>query len=225
MNGGQIFTIILFLFIMILVALVVLLPDTSSTRKNILAGLKWLQEAGADKPPVDLSERSNFSPTAQSLCACSACRQQIGVQAIACPNCGTPNEWMHPLFKGFLDGTDRPDPPSRAYNFQCKGATINGWCNYTPIGAWVTIAVLVLLGLVFSLFNFLITILLGFGVGAVLTLYKKSETFKADLAAGTWECSNRVFWAPIREFFITKSEQLSLTTSDAKAPTCEPYHD
>jgi hypothetical protein len=210
MNGGQIFTVIIFVAIITLLIAVVLLPSTSSPHKKIMDSFKWLNDLGADKPSVNLSESLRFHPMAQTLCACVACSQQIGVQAITCPHCGTPNDWMHPLLQAVLNGTDKPEPASRAYNFQCKGATINGWCNYRPIGAWATITALVLLVLFFSLSNIWITILLGFGIGGVLTFYKKSETFKADLSAGTWVCSNQYFWAPVRTFFVAKSKQATL---------------
>lgn len=216
MNGGQIFTVVLFAVIFALVVAVVLLPDTSHVRKKIMAAAKWLSDL--DKPPSDLPERLSVphldravrtgpNTTTPHLIACQACAHMIGPQAETCPQCGSPNEWMHPQVKKIMDGASQLGV-ERRFMYWGKGAEVWGESVYHSPLAVIGVVVVFCLGLISGLFSSFF----GPIVGGVLSVVvwrgtAKTDTFKANLLKQEWTSTNDKFWAPVYTFLYPVGNQ------------------
>lgn len=66
-----------------------------------------------------------FTNTVPQLVPCSACGRQIAPAAAACPQCGSPNQWLHPEIQRFRDSLDafQHRPP---FDVQWTNLTLSG---------------------------------------------------------------------------------------------------
>lgn len=134
------------------------------------------------------------------LVPCKSCGAQLSVLAQACPKCGAPNNWQHPVIERFH--ADRASIRARrAFTFHASKTKVWGaTASFVPI--WANA-----LAMLISVTGVFAGLLLGgwFSIGVavglvilVMSTTSRRETFEADLQAGSWASSNDRFWQPVR---------------------------
>lgn len=133
------------------------------------------------------------------LIPCSTCGHQIGTQADICPQCGSPNTWMHPTIKAMYE--KKVFDTTRGFNFWHKGSEVWGESIYHSFLCYVGALVIVLISLLSAFISLFIGPVIG---GLVLAFFwrgtSKRDTFRANLVTGSWESSNDAFWKPVADF-------------------------
>ncbi|WP_180131945.1 zinc ribbon domain-containing protein [Rhodoferax sp. BLA1] len=139
------------------------------------------------------------------LIPCQTCQHLIGPQAETCPQCGSPNSWMHPVVAKAMSSADKLTV-ERRFQYWGKGAEVWGESVYhSPVAYLVMVGILVAI-----LFSSLFTSIFGPALGGVgMVIYwrstAKKETFRANLVTGSWESSNEKFWLPVHTFLFQPS--------------------
>ncbi len=178
-------------------------------------------EAKSSASPEDIyplaGETMDVSPT---LIDCSACGRSIAKTAAKCPQCGSPNNWMHPEVQRFRDAA-RSIVLSRTWNWGSNQTAVwgNGDSEVEERGGAKGVSVGMTLFLVGVLLLFLGPI--GWAIAGLLipvaifimvagALFTKSSDyvvkipeFRADFSGQTprWESNDEEFWEPVRDFF------------------------
>ncbi len=134
------------------------------------------------------------------LIECAACSRAISPLAEACPGCGAPNSWQHPLITAFFTAKDKIGT-SRPFTFRARKAKIWGETkSRAPL--WAKI-IMVLLGIIGTVVGFTFWGVIGVLVAGVIAAIPviaaaRSERFSADLEARTWTSTNDDFWRPVK---------------------------
>ncbi len=135
------------------------------------------------------------------LIQCKACDRPISPLAEACPQCGAPNSWRHPLIDAFYVAKDAIGT-SRPFTFRSNKTKIWGETKaQAPLRAKLFAAlVLVVVGLpAIAIWGIVGAFVAGAMSVVPIIVMGRSEKFSADLDARTWTSSNDVFWRPVKE--------------------------
>lgn len=153
----------------------------------------------------DVSAEPVSAPRSVALRDCSACGHSIAISAAACPLCGAPNEFVHPLVTAFKSRKFEDAP---LFNYEVTGTTING-NSYSAKDKLQLIAFLScsLATILFFVSPWLASFFLASGVigmGMWIFVSSHQETFTVDLSQEKprWSSSNDAFWSSVRNFFV-----------------------
>ena len=140
-----------------------------------------------------------MTETAAGLIPCPTCKHGIGTQADNCPQCGSPNTWIHPKIQAMYEA--KTFNTTRSFRFWHKGAEVWGESDRHTVIAYLGAAIILL----FALFSALFSLFIGPAIGGVILVLfwratAKKDTFRASLGTGTWESNNNSFWGPVAEF-------------------------
>lgn len=145
------------------------------------------------------------APRSVALRDCSACGHSIAISAAACPQCGAPNEFVHPLVTEFKSRKFNDAP---LFEFEVTGTTISGKSHSAKDKLEAIIGVLCISSVIlFFIFPWLATfVFAGFLISVGIWLFASSheETFSVDLSQEKprWSSSNDAFWSSVRDFFV-----------------------
>lgn len=146
--------------------------------------------------PVTKLEYNDAGPI-EKLINCESCNHPHSILADKCPQCGAPNNWIHPAIKHFLSIKDQIGT-TKEFKFQWNKVEIWGYTE-TKLPWYIKI---------FIFFGFISGVLFGIIPGfiiAILMYLSLSKTFggkynfKANLLDKKWESSNEKFWKPVRD--------------------------
>lgn len=160
------------------------------------------QHAAAEAKRADRANAIRQQTTTHAqLIPCQTCQHLIGPQAETCPQCGSPNTWMHPRIKAMYE--TKSFDTSRGFQYQHKGAVVWGESVYHSPLAVVGVLLLIAIGVLSLLF----VGVFGPAISGVLCVVfwratAKKETFKADLLKQEWTSSNDKFWSPVQVFLL-----------------------
>lgn len=152
---------------------------------------------------ADWNNYTNKMQEEIKLIQCASCSKEISPLAAQCPNCGAPNEWIHPSIHDFLKVKDQTGI-SRPFTFQWNKSDI--WGESKPKAnavGWLIYAGLLPLSL-YWLFSYGIigALLCGAAIGVALQVVPRvwgsQETFKANVLKREWTSSNEKYWAPVK---------------------------
>jgi hypothetical protein len=160
---------------------------------------------------------------------CGTCNKEISKLANACPNCGAPNDWVHPSVADFMANLNdyKEMPEFQAYSDKTSATGISNKPSGPALGALCFIAGVLILGLVAvlafdSFYQYKIQLVMAVGLwiaklplinleilGFVL-LYggyhfsvNSVVRFDADFKDGTfkWTSNDDKFWAEVKTRF------------------------
>ena len=121
-------------------------------------------------------------PVGHSLIACSSCGKDMSPDADACPACGGPNAWVHPILARVIDHLNTLPQETR---FEARGHRMAMQCSYqTPRQAMGT--VLMFGGIACFVIGFFVPAFVMIGlfciiVGGLLTLFGLSAMTRHEL--------------------------------------------
>lgn len=133
------------------------------------------------------------------LISCLTCNHEIGTQADSCPQCGSPNTWVHPRIQAMYEA--KTFNTTRSFRFWHKGAEVWGESLYHSAFAYVGVIII----FVIAMFSALFSLFIGPAIGGVVMVFfwkatAKKDTFRANLVTRTFESSKPQFWQPVAEF-------------------------
>ncbi len=130
-----------------------------------------------------------------TLTSCTACAKEISTLADKCPNCGAPNEWVHPHIRIFM--ADMPQNTSKKYFvFHNKTQIWGNTEKKFPWWMWIIIIFCSAPGFAFGFIPGLIIAPIAYYL--LLNMYGNKLEFFADFQKGTWTSNDDSFWKPIR---------------------------
>ena len=136
---------------------------------------------------------------------CSACGHSIAISAAACPQCGAPNDFVHPLVTEFKSRKFNDAP---LFEFEANGTTISGNSYSTRdkfgplyVALFFVSGILFFFSTLLGLFVFAVAVIFG---GISLFGSSHQETFTVDLSQEKprWSSTNDAFWKSVRDFFV-----------------------
>jgi len=158
----------------------------------------------ANKNPGN-SDPHNSNTGINELIKCPSCRNEISKLSESCPQCGAPNEWIHPIIKEFVSNNNIFVEYEFFYN--SDKTTITGETELRlPLWARIVNILLMIMAfivmIVFAFINgpyIISSIIFGVIIFMVLLIFSKKQKFKADVQKGEWESTDDEFWEPVKK--------------------------
>lgn len=135
-----------------------------------------------------------------TVVACGTCSKEISTMASACPNCGAPNNWVHPKLQFFYDHKDMTGMPVK-FEFTYTKTTLAGYTE--PKFSWWMWLIVIFCAVPGLSFGFIAALIIGpMAYYVLLQMYGKKKTFEIDFISDTWQSSDDAFWAPIKNLLL-----------------------
>lgn len=185
-------------------------------------------------PRIAVSATSNLSHIESKLILCSACSNRIAIDAEACPQCGSPNNWIHPEIERFRNSLGEFSHMPQ-FNVSWHRYVLTGVARIESGNAAVVekgeeigmkgfaIGVLILCYAFFASFSNPIAALYIFLAGGAVCVIATviylfaflsekddechSYEFRIDFreSPARWQSNNENFWHDVKKFFLQNS--------------------
>ena len=145
------------------------------------------------------------------LITCAACNRSLSKLADACPSCGHPNSWRHPLVESFV----RASPTMQVavpFTYTYTKTTISGTTAATaPLSAKFMAACLIVGPSLAALMGspWWYGAIGGLAAAVLLITSARADTFYADVENGVWQSTDDYLFIPVRAALQMEAEAAS----------------